>query len=114
MTSITETEQNVLVSVAGTGALEAAHLKAVLDAIEASQVIAPTYLFDNVFLQLRSNNVLGEDDAALIKAAIAAAAAGTPISGVGDTAERTRAAVRRLGSVLPGATVEALVALVFT
>lgn len=115
MSSISEKEQNVLVSVCNVGRLEAAHIKVVLDAIDASEVVSTSsHLFTNAFFQLAANGIIGKDEAALLKAAVEAAAAGNPISDSGHTADMTRAACRKLSAIWPQATVEGLVTLIFT
>ena len=114
MTSITTREANLFVSTASSGPLEAAHFKEVMDAIDAANVIVPTVRLETFLKHLQAASILGEGDVTLLKAAIDAAAAGTPISGSGDTAVRTRAAARKLKTILPSSTVEGLVTLIFT
>lgn len=114
MSSITTYEANILVSNCNVGPLEAAHLKAVIDAIDAAQVISPTFRMLAGLKQLQANGFIGEQDVVLLKNALDAAAAGTPLASSGVTADRTREAMRRLKAVWPGSTVEGLAAVIFT
>lgn len=100
---------NLLTSVANVGPLEAAHLKLLLDQIEADTAETVTYLLTSVFTQLRANGFIGATDAAYIQAAIVARAA-THDAAI-DNAAETTAALRKLGSIWPASTVEDLVTL---
>lgn len=113
MASITNQQRDVLVSLCNVGPLEAAHLKTVLDAIDAAQVVSTTFRLDNLLAQLRGNGWIGDAEAVLIKDAIVASAAGTPLSDA-DVLLRTKAAVRKLKAVLPGSVVEGIAAVIFT
>jgi hypothetical protein len=113
MASITNVQRDMLVSLCNVGPLEAAHLKTVLDAIDGSQVVSTTFRLDNLLFQLKANGWIGEQDATLIKAAVVAAAAGTPLNDAGTIA-KTKAAVRKLKAVLPSSVVEGVAAVIFT
>lgn len=114
MSSITTKESKLFVSVADAGPLEAAHLKEVLDAIDTPAVIVPSTRMLAMLKQLQAASVLGKGDVDLLKTALDAAAAGTPIANNDATATKTRAAVRKLKAILPASTVEGLVTLIFT
>lgn len=109
MSSISTYESKLLLSVCNVGRLEAAHLKLLLDQIEADTAETVTYVLLNCMYQLRANGWLGKSEADLIQAAIEVRA--VTHNGAISNAVETRAAVRKLKAIWPAATVEGLVTL---
>lgn len=118
MTAVTQKEADILVSVYSVGALEAAHTKALLEAIDANTGTAAqdiyAYLYEGLLDRLVSFSVLSKVEADLIAAAIAIRApTGQDEASIGDATvkENTRRAIRRLYGVLSYDTTETLVEL---